>query len=67
LKGGFSMPTLVLSSGASITSGVTDVLAVCGQAVGFLTGNPLCLVFIGAGLLGVGFGIFKKAKGASRG
>lgn len=58
---------LTLSAGSSITSGVTDVLSVAAQAVTFLTGNPLCLIFIGASLLGIGFGIFKKAKGSSRG
>ncbi|HEX3038605.1 MAG TPA: hypothetical protein VHO94_06395 [Oscillospiraceae bacterium] len=55
------------ATGSSITSGISDVLTAAGQAVTFLTGNPLCLVFIGASLLGVGFGIFRKAKGASGG
>ncbi len=53
--------------GASIISGVSDVISVAGQAVTFMTGNPLCLLFIGASVLGIGFGIFRKAKGASGG
>lgn len=58
---------LYLVDGASMTSGVSDVLSVATSAVTFLTGNPLCLIFIGASLLGLGFKIFKKAKGASGG
>ena len=59
---------LPLETGAtSIISGVSDVISVAGQAVTFMTGNSLCLLFIGASVLGIGFGIFRKAKGASGG
>lgn len=60
------MPFLA-AEGTSIISGVADVISVAGQAVTFMTSNPLCLLFIGASVLGIGFGIFRKAKGSSRG
>ena len=52
---------------SSIISGVSDVLSVTGQAFTFITSNQLCLLFIGASILGIGFRIFRKAKGASSG
>lgn len=61
---------IAVADGATTTdilSGVTQVISVANQAVTFLTGNPLCLLFIGASALGIGFGIFRKAKGASGG
>ena len=60
------MPILTASSGTSIISGVADVISVAGQAVTFLTNNPLCLLYIGASVLLVGFGIFKAAKRSSK-
>lgn len=52
---------------ASITSGVAEVLTIATQCVTFITGNPLCLIFIGAALLGLGFKVFTDAKSASNG
>ena len=61
------MPLVVALADSSVISGVSDVLSVASQAVTFLVGNPLCLFFIGVSVLGSGFAIFRKAKGASSG
>ena len=44
----------------SITSGVTTITDVVGSVWTLMTSNPLVMVFVGAGLLGVGIGIVRK-------
>ena len=45
---------------------VTELINLCKTCMGLFTEFPLN-VFLLAGLCGVGFGIFRMAKGASRG
>lgn len=49
-----------------LTAAVTGVVGIAGQAVKFITDNPLCLAFLAASLLGIGFTIFKRAKRSAR-
>ena len=44
----------------SITSGVSTITDVVGSVWTLMTSNPLVMVFVGAGLLGVGIGIVRK-------
>jgi hypothetical protein len=58
------MPTLLLADAPTfdITGAVTSVISIAGSCVTFIGANPLCMLFIGASVVGIGFGIFKKAK-----
>ncbi|MFT3952000.1 MAG: hypothetical protein QM689_08675 [Oscillospiraceae bacterium] len=51
---------------ATITSGVSAAIDLAGDCVTFLSANPLCLLYIGAALIPLGFGIFKSAKSAAK-
>ena len=44
----------------SVTSGVSTITDVVGSVWTLMTSNPLVMVFVGAGLLGVGIGIVRK-------
>lgn len=43
-----------------ITDGVSTITTVVGQCWTLITGNPLAMVFVGASILGLGFGILRK-------
>lgn len=45
------------------TSNVTDIV---GKALNVMTGNPALMTIFTAGLLTVGFRVFRKAKRAAR-
>ena len=49
---------------------ITTALEVCGtlatEAVEFITSNEIAMICFAASLLGIGFGIFRKAKNAAR-
>lgn len=55
---------------SDVTSGMTTALSTIGDvvttAVGIITGNPILMVLFCGGLLGIGFAVVKKAKGAAR-
>ena len=59
---GLALAYFADSEPASITSGVSTVTEVFGNVWTLLTGNPLCMVFVGASLLGLGIGLFRKLK-----
>lgn len=50
----------------SVLSGVSTAVAVVGDVFSAMTSNPMLLVYLGAGLLGVGIVIFRRLKGAAR-
>ena len=54
------------SGSTSVTSGVSTVVEIVGQVFTLITGNPLLMVFVGAGLVGVGVRIFRQIKSAAR-
>lgn len=58
--------TLFTENENSITSGVSTVTDVFGSVWTLLTSNTLCMVFVGASLLGVGIGLFRKLKRSVR-
>lgn len=51
----------------AITGGVTSLGTVVTSVFGMITGNPLLVVFLAAGLIGTAVAVFKKLKGASGG
>ncbi len=55
------MPANLLVDGeTSITSGISTITEVVGSVWTLMTSNPLVMVFVGAGLLGVGIGIIRR-------
>lgn len=50
-----------------VIAAMGDVLGLVGTAVGVITGEPILLFFLAAGLVPIGFEIFKAAKGAAQG
>ena len=58
------MPVVQPLEAVAITSGVSTVVEIFGQIWSLMTGNPLIMVFIGASLLGVGVGVFRKLRSA---
>lgn len=53
------MPVL-MADDVGITSGVSTITEVVGSVWTLMTSNPLVMVFVGAGLLGVGIGIIRR-------
>lgn len=53
------MPVLMADE-VGITSGVSTITEVVGSVWTLMTSNPLVMVFVGAGLLGVGIGIIRR-------
>lgn len=60
------MPVQYLVEDASITSGLSTVTSVFGEVWSLMTGNPLIMVFVGASLIGVGVGVFRKLRKSVR-
>lgn len=56
----------VVAAESSITSAVSEVVNLASSALGIITGNTVLMVMFCAGLIGVGFGVIRKAKSASR-
>lgn len=50
----------------ALITGISDVTTIVGSIFTLITGNPLLAVFVSASLVGVGIGVFKRAKGAAR-
>lgn len=59
------MPQLLVDD-TSITSGLSTVTSVFGEVWSLMTGNPLIMVFVGASLIGVGVGVFRKLRKSVR-
>lgn len=59
----------ILASGAGTTSidssAITEIINLCKQCMGLFSEFPLN-IFLIAGLVGIGFMIFRQAKGAAR-
>lgn len=52
------------ATSTSITSGIETVIAIFGQCWDLMLANPLIMVFVGASLIGVGVGVFRKLRSA---
>ena len=50
----------------AITTAVGTVSDVMGSAIDLAVSNPLCMIFIVGGLVGVGIGLFKQLKDITR-
>lgn len=46
----------------SITSAMTTVTSIVGDAISLISGNAVLMVFLVAGLVPIGFHIFRSAK-----
>ena len=51
---------------SAILTGTETVITLVGNVFTLITSNPLLCVFAAVGLLGVGVGVFKMLKRASR-
>lgn len=63
---GLALTLFADGQAASITSGVDTVVSVFGKVWDLIVGNQLMLVFVGASLLGIGLGLFRRVKRAAR-
>lgn len=45
-----------------ISTGIETCFTIMGTALTEALGNPLVMIFMGAGLIGLGVGVFKKIK-----
>ena len=52
---------------APIISAMGSLVEIMGEVWNVMTGNPLLVVFLAAGLFGVGIRIFRKVKSAAKG
>ena len=52
--------------GAAVTAALTTVWSVVDGCVDFITGNAVLMVIFVAGLVPIGFRIFRKAKNSVR-
>lgn len=50
----------------AILAGTSTLTTLVGDVFKLMTANPLLCVFLAASLVGVGIGLFKKFKGASK-
>lgn len=50
-----------------MTTAIGQATEIVGSCVELVTGNPLLMVLFSGAFIGLGFRIFKKAKGAARG
>lgn len=60
------MAAFLAAEGTSITSGIPTVIEIFGQCWDLMLANPLIMVFVGTSLIGVGVGIFRKLRRATR-
>lgn len=49
-----------------ITTSVSTITTLVSNIFELMTSNALCIVFLGASLLGVGFMIFRRIKSAAK-
>lgn len=63
---GLALTLFADGQAASITSEVDTVVSVFGKVWNLIVGNQLMLVFVGASLLGIGIGLFRRLKRAVR-
>lgn len=47
-----------------ISTALENVTTIFNSAVTMCTGNPICMAFIGMGLVGGGIGLFKRVRHA---
>ena len=50
-----------------ITTATSTITTLVGSVYDLMTANSLCTIFLGASLLGVGFLVFRRIKGAAKG
>lgn len=60
-----AMGVLATGSTSIDTAVIGELIALCKQCMGLFTEFPLNIFLVG-GLVGIGFSIFRKAKGAAR-
>lgn len=51
---------------STIIGAIGEITPLVGTVFTLMTSNPLLLAFTAVGMVGVGFGIFKMAKGAAK-
>lgn len=51
---------------SAIMTAMTDVISLVSKCFDVMVGNPVLLFFVAAGLVPVGFEIFRSAKNAAR-
>lgn len=49
-----------------IIAAMTDVFSLVGTVLTEITGTPILLFFLAAGIIPVGIGLFRRLKGAAR-
>ena len=60
------MNTVLAEGVGTITSGLSTVIEVFGKCWELMLNNPLIMVFVGSSLIGVGVGIFRKLRRATK-
>lgn len=61
---------MLATTGNSLTKvmeAVPEVIGLAGDMLDAMVGNPILVVFIAVGFVGIGLSIFRKMKGAARG
>lgn len=48
--------------GTAITTAIETTVTIMTKALELAVGNPLVMIFVAAGLVGVGIGLFRKLK-----
>ena len=51
------------SGGSGLSSVATEIFTIASEALKMVTGNPILLLFFGAGIVGIAIGTIKKLKG----
>ena len=51
----------------NISDALSTLSDVFSSAIGLITANPIMLIFFASGLLGVGFGLVRRARNAAGG
>lgn len=55
------------TGGVSVTDALGTLTEVFSSALGLITSNPIMLIFFASGLLGIGFGLVRRARRAAGG
>lgn len=54
------------ATSTAIAGGITSAIGYMDTAFDAIVSNPVCIVFLGVMMLGVGLKVFRKIKGAAR-
>lgn len=58
---------ILAESGVNVTTALNTLTEVFTSALGLITANPIMLIFFASGLLGIGFGLVRRARSAAGG